>query len=262
MSPWNFPTLLPARKLAAGCSVVAKPSEEAPGSTFGIAAAAKAAGLPVGALNVVVGDPAAISAHLLGSPVIRKISFTGSVPVGREIMKCAAQDLKKVSLELGGHAPVLVFEDADPEQAAQLCLRTKFRNAGQVCISPCRFFVHASQYEPFSRAFAEGAQKLIVGRGLDPGVDMGPLSNARGLARAERLLADALSCGAELLAGGKRVEGATLHPPPDGDMIGVQAPISEQFLDVSVRKREAQIPADGQEDHLRFKLPPLEKTAN
>ncbi len=211
MSPWNFPALLPARKiaaaLAAGCSIVVKPSEEAPGSTFGIAEAANAAGLPAGALNVVVGDPAAISAHLLGSPVIRKISFTGSVPVGREIMKRAAQDLKRVSLELGGHAPVLVFEDADPEQAAQLCVRTKFRNAGQVCISPCRFFVHASQYNPFSKAFAAGATKLVVGRGLDAGVDMGPLANARGLARAERLVADALSRGAELLTGGKRVEG-------------------------------------------------------
>ncbi len=212
MSPWNFPALLPARKiaaaLAAGCSIVVKPSEEAPGSTFGIADAAKAAGLPAGALNVVVGDPAAISAHLLGSPVIRKVSFTGSVPVGREIMKRAGQELKKVSLELGGHAPVLVFEDADPEQAAQLCLRTKFRNAGQVCISPCRFYVHASKYDTFSKAFAAGAKKIVVGRGLDAGVDMGPLANARGLDRAERLVADALSCGAELLAGGKRVEGA------------------------------------------------------
>jgi succinate-semialdehyde dehydrogenase/glutarate-semialdehyde dehydrogenase len=211
LSAWNFPALLPARKiaaaLAAGCSVVIKPSEEAPGSTFAFAQASKAAGLPNGVLNIVVGDPPKISAQLLDSPLIRKVSFTGSVNVGREIMKLAAQGLKKISLELGGHAPVLVFEDADPDQAAQLCLRTKFRNAGQVCISPSRFYVHASKYEAFSKAFAEGAKKVVLGPGLEPGVEMGSLANARGLERAKQLVADALSQGAELLAGGKQPEG-------------------------------------------------------
>jgi succinate-semialdehyde dehydrogenase/glutarate-semialdehyde dehydrogenase len=211
LAPWNFPALLPARKiaaaLAAGCSVVMKPSEEAPGSTFAMAEAAKAAGLPNGALNVLVGDPAQISGKLLDSSIIRKVSFTGSVRVGREIMKRAAQGLKKVSLEMGGHAPVLIFEDADPEQAAQLCLRTKFRNAGQVCISPSRFYVHISKYDAFSRAFAEGAKKIVLGPGLDPGVEMGPMANARGLDRAEQLVADALCRGAELLAGGRQPEG-------------------------------------------------------
>lgn len=211
LAPWNFPALLPARKiaaaLAAGCSVIMKPPEEAPGSTFAIAEAAKAADLPNGVLNILVGDPARLSAQLLDSPIIRKVSFTGSVRVGREIMIRAAQGLKKVSLEMGGHAPVLIFEDADPEQAAQLCLRTKFRNAGQVCISPSRFYVHSSQYDTFSRAFADGAKKIILGPGLDAGVEMGPMANARGLARAEELVADALSRGAELLAGGKRPEG-------------------------------------------------------
>ena len=208
---WNFPALLPARKiaaaLAAGCSVVMKPSEEAPGSTFFFVQASKAAGLPNGALNIVVGDPPQISAQCLESPIIRKVSFTGSVKVGREIMMRAAQGLKKVSLELGGHGPVLVFEDADAEEAAQLCLRSKYRNAGQVCASPARFYVHAAKYDAFSKAFAEGAKRIVVGPGSDPGVQMGALSNARGLERAKQLVADALSQGSELLAGGGPPEG-------------------------------------------------------
>jgi succinate-semialdehyde dehydrogenase/glutarate-semialdehyde dehydrogenase len=122
-------------------------------------------------------------------------------------MKRAAQGLKKVSLELGGHGPVLVFEDADAEQAAQLCLRSKFRNAGQVCASPARFYVHAAKYDAFSKAFAEGAKRIVVGPGLDPGVQMGALANARGLERAKQLVVDALSQGAELLAGGGPPEG-------------------------------------------------------
>jgi len=211
LSAWNFPGLLPARKiaaaLAAGCSVVIKPSEEAPGSVFAFVKASQVAGLPNGVLNLLVGEPPKISTQLIASPVIRKVSFTGSVPVGREIMKLAAEGLKKISLELGGHGPVLVFEDADPEQAAQLCLRTKFRNAGQVCISPSRFYVHASRYDAFSKVFAAGAKQIVLGSGLEPGVEMGAMANARGVERAKQLVADALSHGAELLAGGKRPEG-------------------------------------------------------
>lgn len=204
---WNFPALLPARKiaaaLAAGCPIVIKPSEEAPSSTFMIAECALAAGLPPGVLNVVTGDPAEISSHLVASPIIRKVSLTGSVPVGKLILRQCAETMKKVSIELGGHAPVLVFPDADPVQAGQTCARTKFRNAGQVCISPSRFYVHEALYEPFSRAMAETAASIRVGRGLDDGIECGPMSNARGRDRIIRLVDDALERGAELLTGGR-----------------------------------------------------------
>lgn len=203
---WNFPALLPARKvaaaLAAGCPIVLKPSEEAPSSAFFIAQAAQDAGLPPGVLNVVTGDPASVSAHLIAAPVIRKVSVTGSVPVGRHIMRLCADGLKKVSLELGGHAPVLVFADADPVAAGIACARAKFRNAGQVCISPSRFYVHHSIYEPFAQAMASTARSLRLGRGLEEGTECGPMANARGRERIAALVDDARACGAELLAGG------------------------------------------------------------
>lgn len=203
---WNFPALLPARKiaaaLAAGCSIVIKPSEEAPMSAFLIAEAARAAGLPAGVLNVVTGDPAEVSAHLIASPHIRKVSLTGSVPVGKHILRLCADGVKKATVELGGHAPVLVFADADPIATAQACAQAKFRNAGQVCISPTRFFVHNSLYDSFSAEMAKVAGKLKVGRGTDPDIDCGPLINARGRERALRMVNDALGKGAELLAGG------------------------------------------------------------
>jgi succinate-semialdehyde dehydrogenase / glutarate-semialdehyde dehydrogenase len=183
---WNFPALLPARKvaaaLAAGCSMILNPSEEAPSSAFYIATAAKAANLPDGALNILTGEPSVISTHLISSPVTRKVSFTGSIPVGKHLLRLCADDLKKVSMELGGHAPVIVFEDADPVLAAQACARAKFRNAGQVCISPSRFFVHRSIHDIFAGTMAESARSLKIGRGLDQGVVFGPLINARGRA--------------------------------------------------------------------------------
>jgi succinate-semialdehyde dehydrogenase / glutarate-semialdehyde dehydrogenase len=203
---WNFPALLPARKiaaaLAAGCTVILKPSEEAPASAFLIAEAALAAGLPSGVLNVVTGDPAMISAHLIASPVIRKVSLTGSVPVGKHILKLCADGVKKVSMELGGHAPVLVFEDADPVAAGLACARAKFRNAGQVCISPTRFYVHSTIYEPFAKAMADYASGLKLGRGLDSRTECGPMVNRRGRDRMIRLVEDARQKGAEVLAGG------------------------------------------------------------
>jgi succinate-semialdehyde dehydrogenase/glutarate-semialdehyde dehydrogenase len=207
-TPWNFPALLPARKiaaaLAAGCSVVIKPSEEAPGATFALARIADEVGLPPGTLQVVTGEPARISAHLIAAPAIRKITFTGSVPVGKHLMRLAAEGLKKVSLELGGHAPVLIFGDVDAESAAQACARGKFRNAGQVCISPSRFFVHRSVVEPFGKAFADVTQSLRVGNGLDPDVEIGPLANRRRLEAARALCDDALARGANRLAGDER----------------------------------------------------------
>jgi succinate-semialdehyde dehydrogenase/glutarate-semialdehyde dehydrogenase len=205
-TPWNFPVLLPARKLApalaAGCSVVIKPAEEAPGASFAVARIAAEAGLPAGVLNVVTGEPAKISTHLITSPIVRKVTFTGSVSVGKQLMKLAAEGMKKVSFELGGHAPVIIFDDADPERAAAACVRAKFRNAGQVCISPSRFYVHRALAEPFRNAFAAIASALKVGSGIEPGVEMGPLANRRRLEAARAFVEDARAGGAKLLAGG------------------------------------------------------------
>jgi succinate-semialdehyde dehydrogenase/glutarate-semialdehyde dehydrogenase len=208
---WNFPALLPARKiaaaLAAGCSTILKPAGEAPGSAMAIIQACHDAGIPEGVVNLVTGNSRRISEHLLRSPIVRKVSLTGSVPVGKEILRLAAEGVKKVSMELGGHAPVLVFEDADPVAAAETCATTKFRNCGQVCISPSRFYVHEKLYDVFSARFAEVAKGLKLGRGRDEGVNMGPLANARGLENAKALVADAVARGAEVLAGGRQAPG-------------------------------------------------------
>jgi succinate-semialdehyde dehydrogenase/glutarate-semialdehyde dehydrogenase len=205
-TPWNFPVLLPARKiapaLAAGCSVVIKPAEEAPGATFALAQIAADAGLPAGALGVVTGEPAKISTHLIASPAVRKVTFTGSVSVGKQLMKLAAEGMKKVSFELGGHAPVIIFDDADPERAATACARAKFRNAGQVCISPSRFYVHRSLSGPFRDAFVAFASALKVGNGMEPSVEMGPLANRRRLEAAHAFVEDAKAGGAKILTGG------------------------------------------------------------
>ena len=205
-TPWNFPALLPARKLApalaAGCSVVIKPAEEAPGATFAVAQIAGEAGLPAGVLNVVTGEPADISTHLIASPIVRKVTFTGSVSVGKQLMKLAAGGMKKISFELGGHAPVIIFDDADPERAATACARAKFRNAGQVCISPSRFYVHRALREPFRDAFVAFASALKVGNGMEPGVEMGPLANRRRLEAAHAFVEDAKAGGAKVLTGG------------------------------------------------------------
>jgi len=205
-TPWNFPALLPARKiapaLAAGCSIVIKPAEEAPGATFALAQIAADAGLPAGVFNVVTGEPAKISTHLIASPGVRKVTFTGSVSVGKQLMKLAAEGMKKVSFELGGHAPVIIFDDADPERAATACARAKFRNAGQVCISPSRFYVHRSLGEPFRDAFVAFASALKVGNGMEPGVEMGPLANRRRLEAAQAFVEDAKAGGAKVLTGG------------------------------------------------------------
>ncbi len=208
ITAWNFPALLPGRKLsaalAAGCSVILKPSEEAPSAAFALAEIAAAAGLPTGALAVVTGDPARISSHLLSSGRVRKLSFTGSVGVGKLLMQQAAHGLTKLALELGGHGPVLIFPDADPEATATACARAKFRNAGQVCISPSRFFVHRSIAARFRDAFVRYARDLRIGNGLDPEVEMGPLTNTRRFEAAQALVADALAGGGKLLAGGGR----------------------------------------------------------
>ncbi|MBD1548453.1 NAD-dependent succinate-semialdehyde dehydrogenase [Roseibium aggregatum] len=207
-SAWNFPALLPARKIAAalgaGCAVIVKPAGETPASCAALVAACEAAGLPEGAVNMVTGNSSLIARHLIGSPIVRKVSLTGSVPVGKEILHLAADGVKKVSMELGGHGPVIVFDDVDPVQAAETCATTKFRNCGQVCISPTRFYVHESRYDAFAVRFAEVAKGLKLGNGLEEGVQVGPMANRRGIDVIERMVADAVEKGAEVLAGGAR----------------------------------------------------------
>ena len=210
-SPWNFPALLSGRKiapaLAAGCSIVVKPAAEAPRTTMCLAQACHDAGVPAGLVNVVTGRSSMISRQLLGSPVIRKVSLTGSVEVGQEILRLAADGIKVVSMELGGHSPVLVFEDADVEAAAEVAARGKFRNNGQVCIAASRFYVQESVEQRFIDRFVEVTESLRLGDGREPGVDIGPLANDRRLAATEELVQDALAQGAHLAHGGRRPEG-------------------------------------------------------
>jgi succinate-semialdehyde dehydrogenase / glutarate-semialdehyde dehydrogenase len=210
-SAWNFPALLPARKiaaaLAAGCSIIVKPASEAPGTCMALFQAMHDAGIPPGVIGLVTGESGTITPHLIASPVVRKISFTGSVPVGKKLLAMCAEGVKKVSMELGGHAPVLVFEDADPVAAGEAAALAKFRNAGQVCASPCRFFVHERVYNEFGETFARVARRLKIGNGLDAGVEIGPLANSRGLKNALALVEDALDAGASVLAGGQRPAG-------------------------------------------------------
>jgi succinate-semialdehyde dehydrogenase/glutarate-semialdehyde dehydrogenase len=204
---WNFPAVLPARKmaaaLAAGCSIIIKPAGETPASCGALVQACHDAGIPAGVVNCVTGNSAMIAKHLIASPVVRKVSVTGSIPVGKQILHLAADGVKKVSMELGGHGPVIVFPDADPEKAAQVCATTKFRNCGQVCISPTRFYVHEKSYDAFSAKFADVAKGLKLGHGLEEGTQMGPMANKRGLETIKAMVEDAVSKGAEILAGGK-----------------------------------------------------------
>lgn len=210
-TPWNFPGFLPARKiapaLAAGCTVVLKPAEETPGSAYAILESIIAAGVPAGVVNLVTGDPDQVSRHLIADTRIRKVSFTGSVPVGKHLMKLAADDVKRVSMELGGHAPVIVFDDADPLFAAEAAARAKFRNAGQVCVSPTRFFVHEKLYDAFADRFVQVAKSLKIGNGFEAGVEMGPVANQRRFDAAAGFVEDAVSKGAKLLTGGGAVPG-------------------------------------------------------
>lgn len=210
-TPWNGPAASPGRKmtaaLAAGCTVVIKPAEETPGSAIALAQCLLDAGLPQGALNVVFGDPGAISSQLIAAPEVRAFAFTGSVPIGRALAVQAAQHLKPSVMELGGHSPVIVCADADPVKTAEFCARTKFRNAGQICMSPTRFYVHEAIAQRFGEAFVATARALRVGSGFDPASEMGPLANARRRAAIDALVADAREQGARVAAGGTRLPG-------------------------------------------------------
>jgi succinate-semialdehyde dehydrogenase/glutarate-semialdehyde dehydrogenase len=207
-TPWNFPTLTPARKigasLAAGCSIIIKPSEETPGSCVELVRCFVDAGLPVDVLNLVFGVPANVSAHLIASDLVRKISFTGSVPVGKHLAGLAAKGMKRATMELGGHSPVVVFADADPEKTADTIAAFKYRNAGQVCISPTRFYVQEGVYDRFLKRFTEFAGAIKLGDGLEQGVTMGPLANARRLDAMEAIVSDSKSRGGNIVTGGTR----------------------------------------------------------
>jgi succinate-semialdehyde dehydrogenase / glutarate-semialdehyde dehydrogenase len=208
-SPWNFPCMMPGRKiahaLAAGCSLILKPAEETPGTAIALGKICEQAGVPKGVVNIVFGEPAKVSEYLIRSPVIRKASLTGSIAAGRHVGGIASQEFKRVTLELGGHAPALIFDDADIEQAIKLSVASRFRNAGQVCTAPSRFFVQEAVYDRFVAGFVEAAKAIPVGDGLEPESKMGPLANVRRLDAMESLMADAERHGSKLLAGGRRL---------------------------------------------------------
>ncbi len=208
-SPWNFPMSQPARKvagaLASGCSIILKAAEETPAGAMHIARAFEDAGLPPGVLNLVFGIPADISGHLIPSDITKLVAFTGSTAVGRLLTGIASENMTPVLMELGGHAPVIVCEDTDVEAAAVTSAIRKYRNAGQVCTSPTRFFVHEQVYEQFLDVFTTRAEATVVGNGMEPGVEMGPLANDRRIAALAEFVADARDAGAELVTGGSRI---------------------------------------------------------
>jgi succinate-semialdehyde dehydrogenase/glutarate-semialdehyde dehydrogenase len=207
-TPWNFPTLTPVRKiagaLAAGCSIVVKASEETPGGCVELVKCFAEAGVPAGVVNLVFGVPAEVSEHLIASDIVKKISFTGSIPVGKLLAGLAAKGMKKATMELGGHSPVIVFGDADPEKTADTIAAFKYRNAGQVCISPTRFYVQQDNYNKFVSRFTEYAKGLKLGDGLEKGTTMGPLANPRRLDAMESIMQDSKSRGGKVVTGGSR----------------------------------------------------------
>jgi succinate-semialdehyde dehydrogenase / glutarate-semialdehyde dehydrogenase len=207
-TPWNFPVLTPARKvggaLAAGCSLILKASEETPGACVEMVRCFADAGLPSGVLNLVFGVPSEVSEYLLAKDAVRKISFTGSIPVGKHLAALAAKGMKRTTMELGGHSPVVVFGDADPEKAADTIAAFKYRNAGQVCISPTRFYVQEGVYKKFLNRFTEYAKGLKLGDGLEKGITLGPMANARRIEAMESFVADAKHRGGNVVTGGTR----------------------------------------------------------
>lgn len=209
VTPWNFPINTVSKKvgasLAAGCSVIVKASNETPASAILLVQALVDAGLPDGVVNVVFGPSAKLTHHLMNSDVTRKISLTGSVPVGKQLARMAADRMQRVTMELGGHAPVVVWDDVDIDKAADLMVAGAFRNAGQICISPTRFYVQDGIYSEFVDAFTDRASKITVGDGMDPSSQMGPLANPRRLEAMEGFVADALDRGAEITTGGERL---------------------------------------------------------
>ncbi|MEQ8692292.1 MAG: NAD-dependent succinate-semialdehyde dehydrogenase [Pseudomonadales bacterium] len=218
ITPWNFPSAMVTRKvapaLAAGCTIVVKPAEQTPLSALALGALAEQAGLPAGVLNIVTGDPVAIGGVLTGDPNVRKLSFTGSTKTGRLLMEQCAPTLKRLSMELGGNAPFIVFEDADLDAAVQGGLAAKYRNSGQTCISVNRFLVHEQIAQAFAARMAKAVEALRVGHGCEESVEQGPLIDAQALAKVESMILDATDRGARLLCGGKHhAMGGTFFQP-------------------------------------------------
>lgn len=255
-APWNFPAFSPVQKiapaLAAGCSMLLKPATDTPACSVELARLLHEAGLPAGVLNVVHGQAARVSRRLIDSPVIRKVSLTGSVEVGRVIASRSGQNLKKCTMELGGHAPVIILRDADVDAIAPLAVAAKYRNAGQVCTSPTRFLIERSVYERFSSRFIEFAASLHVGDGLVEGVQLGPLASARQVATMVRLVEDARERGAELPLGGRPCNAASggfffeptvvTNPPRDALVMR-----EEPFGPIAIM-----IPVEGVEEAIRI----------
>ncbi|WP_431269498.1 NAD-dependent succinate-semialdehyde dehydrogenase [Dankookia sp. P2] len=208
-TPWNFPINQVVRKLSAaiatGCSIIVKAPEDTPASPAELIRCFADAGLPAGVMNLVYGDPAEISEYLIPHPVIRKVTFTGSTPVGKQLAALAGKHMKRVTMELGGHAPAIVFDDADLDLAAKTLAAAKFRNAGQVCVSPTRFLVQEAMYEPFVDKFVAAAKAIKVGNGMEEGTQMGPLVHDRRIPWVDGLMADARQRGAEVRTGGERI---------------------------------------------------------
>ncbi|WP_041196862.1 NAD-dependent succinate-semialdehyde dehydrogenase [Burkholderia pseudomallei] len=208
ITPWNFPAAMIARKvgpaLAAGCPIVVKPAESTPFSALAMAFLAERAGVPKGVLSVVIGDPKAIGTEITSNPIVRKLSFTGSTAVGRLLMAQSAPTVKKLTLELGGNAPFIVFDDADLDAAVEGAIASKYRNNGQTCVCTNRFFVHERVYNAFADKLAAAVSKLKVGRGTESGATLGPLINEAAVKKVESHIADALAKGASLMTGGKR----------------------------------------------------------
>ncbi|MET3134264.1 succinate-semialdehyde dehydrogenase/glutarate-semialdehyde dehydrogenase [Oxalobacteraceae bacterium GrIS 1.11] len=208
ITPWNFPAAMITRKvgpaLAAGCPMVVKPAELTPFSALALAVLAERAGIPAGVFSVVTGSSRAIGAEMTGNPTVRKLSFTGSTQVGRILMEQCAPTIKKLSLELGGNAPFIVFDDADLDAAVEGALASKYRNAGQTCVCANRLYVQDGVYEAFAAKLVAAVAKLKVGNGLEPGVTQGPLIEEKAVEKVEQHIADALALGGRLLAGGKR----------------------------------------------------------
>ena len=209
--PWNFPLVLASRKistaLAAGCSVICKPDVITPGTVMELVNICKEAGVPDGVVNLLSGDPAEISEQLLESDIVKKVSITGSTRVGKIILKKAADKVQRVTMELSGHSPFIVFEDSDIDKVADMAVTAKFRNNGQVCIAPNRFYIQESKKEEFINKFIERTKKLKIGNGMDEGVQLGPLTTDKRLAEIEELVETTKNEGAEVLLGGKRPAG-------------------------------------------------------
>lgn len=211
VTPWNFPLAMIARKLApalaAGCTMVLKPASSTPLSAIEMCKALHEAGLPPGVLNLVHGAASDVVGTMMDSPVVRKITFTGSTEVGKQLIRQSADTVKKMSLELGGHAPLIVFDDADLESAAASAAASKFRNAGQTCVCTNRIYVQHAVLDSFAELLTRRVRAMTVGNGLDPGVDIGPLIDRHAVMKVERQIADAVSKGASIAAGGRRLTG-------------------------------------------------------